>query len=342
MIEQSLHIPIYRRIANTYIDKINSQEYLPESRIDSITKIMRRHDVSRETAKRVIKVLIEEKLVTSIAGKGTFVNSCKKTKNVWGVVVPFYTSGVETLIENIYAEAQRNNSKLEYFLHYNNHNEEIRLLSHMIKEGYEAVIIIPNYDESLTAEFYRNVFAGNTKIVLADNTMAGSYFQYVIQSYDLGVKRAFDYLKLKDSGNYLLINEERWHGKNMVFELIEQTLRALIQSSGNSSLFTISHMNNIDADYIKENNITKVLSINDTNTIRFIGRLRQWGISVPEDLSIVSYGNTELTKYSNPPITVVDCNYSEMARQIASLIKEQDSRTTIQSVIQPKLIIRNS
>lgn len=246
------------------------------------------------------------------------------------------------LISNIYSEAKLRGKELSYYLHYNNPNEEIRVLGELIQKGYEAVIVVPNYDESYTSEFYRRVFAGNTNIILADNTMAGSYFNYVVQSYDLGVKRAFDYLIKQGEGNFLLINDDRWHGSNLVFELIERTLNTFIQIySPNSELFVISHMDDLNEDFIKRGGITKVLSIKDSNTIIFIGRLKQWGLYCSDRISIVSYGNTELTKYFSPAITAIDCNYGQMAQEIANLI-EDDVSENRQFIIQPKLIIRET
>ena len=63
-------VPIYKRLTDFYKSKIINQEYFPEQRIDSITRIMERHSVSRETAKLVLKKLIDEGLIISKAGKG--------------------------------------------------------------------------------------------------------------------------------------------------------------------------------------------------------------------------------------------------------------------------------
>ena len=171
---------------------------------------------------------------------------------------------------------ESNKKKLEYFLHYNNPNEEIRSVGQLIKKGYEAIIVVPNFDESKTGDFYRNLNPGNTRIVLADNTMAGSYFKYAIQSYDLGVKRAADYLTNNNSGNYMILNSERWQGKNLVFDLMRQTFQDLLETkSPRSKLHVISDINTLTRGFFIDNNIKGVLSVLDSLTIRLIGRLRK-------------------------------------------------------------------
>lgn len=335
------YLPIYQKVSNYYEDRILCQDYLPNQRIDSISRIMSRHKVSRETAKKVIKILVEKKLVISRAGKGTFVCPRTATIDVWGMVIPLYSSNIEQFISNVNELAVKNRKHLDFFLHYNNPEEEMRIVRNMIQEGYEAVIIVPNYDESLTSAFYKNLLAGNTKIVLADNTMAGSFFQYVIQSYDLGVKRAFEHLSKIEKGNFLLIGTEKWMGENLVFDLMEQTFWELIQKFQPHRSLYISHsINDVDDDFIKSKKITGILSLQDATSVRITRRLLMWGYSIPKDISIVSYGNTELLEYNEPAITTIRCRYREMAENIVSLIKGENEHQQV--VIQPHLVIRNT
>ena len=51
---------------------------------------------------------------------------------------------------------------------------------------------------------------GKSCLLLVDNTMSGSYFRYVIQSYDLGIKRAIDYLLVRTRRNLLFLRNEMW------------------------------------------------------------------------------------------------------------------------------------
>jgi len=66
-------ICIYKKLFDHYKSKIVNQEIKPGHQIDSITRIMQRHRVSRETSKLVLKMLIPKKLIISRAGKGSFV-----------------------------------------------------------------------------------------------------------------------------------------------------------------------------------------------------------------------------------------------------------------------------
>ena len=55
--------------------------------------------------------------------------------------------------------------------------------------------------------------------------MAGSSFSYVIQSYDLGVKRVVEYMAKKNKGNFLFVRDSSWRGLNLVAESMLETLK---------------------------------------------------------------------------------------------------------------------
>jgi len=340
----SSFVPIYRKLFESYKGKIVNQELKPGQQIDSITRIMQRHGVSRETAKLVLHMLIGERLIFSRAGKGSFVTPFAETKKIWGMVIPFYSSNMEQLITYLDHEAQERGRELTYFFGYNNPEEEIRLVGSMILDGYEAVIVVPNNDESLTAEFYRKLLFGNTSVVLVDNTMSGSYFKYVIQSYDLGVKRVIDYLVSKTNENLLLVKNESWKGRNLLYELMEQTFTNIVSVNyPNRKVFVISSMKEFNHDLITGNRIGGVLCCADTDAVRVIGRLQKWNIGIPDGISIVSYGNTELTEFFSPSITVIDCGYQDMAIQTALLIdKGNQAGPFEQHIILPRLIVRQT
>jgi DNA-binding LacI/PurR family transcriptional regulator len=337
-------IPIYQRLTNYYRHRILNHELQPGQPIDSINKIILKHQVSRETAKLVLKNLIDEKLILSKAGKGSFVTQIQQTNDQWGMIIPFFSPNIEQLITFFTIEAELRKRKLNYFFHYNNPKEEERLVGSMVMEGFEAIIIVPNYDESLTADFYRRLMAGNTSVVLVDNTMTGSFFRYVVQSYDLGVKRAIDYLVSRTDRNLLFLKNEIWKGRYLLDELMENTFRNIVTSGYSEKLvYVAENMKNLSRDFFRECGIGGVLCCSDADAVRLIGRLKNWRFRIPKDVSIINYGNTELTALFSPSITVIDCMYETMAKKTASLIDQGNKAGKYeQYVIEPQLIIRKT
>ena len=336
-------IPIYKRLTDYYRGRILTQDLQPGQRIDSINRIMERHRVSRETAKLVQDNLRKEKLIVSIPGKGSYITPQSEVKKVWGIIMPTFTSNIENLIIQLESEAMKRGRELIHYLTYNDSTEEEKLVGTMIRDGYEAVIIVPNSNETLTADFYRQLIPGQTQVILIDHTMAGSWFQYAIQSYDLGIRRAVDYLVSRNAGNLLLVQNDVWKGRDLLNELIEHTFRELVaQKAPDRKVHIVSNARGLRPEHIRKNNIGGILSCSDVDSIKVLGRLKNWGINIPGEVSLVSYGNTELTEFFEPSITVVDSNYSEMAKHTAHLIENMGDYIEKQYVIQPRLIIRDT
>ncbi|MBN2411730.1 GntR family transcriptional regulator [candidate division KSB1 bacterium] len=339
-------IPIYQQLYDFYKQAILTQEFPPGSRIDSINRIIGRFNVSRETAKMVLNKLAADKLILQKAGKGSFVADLGPRKAVWGVVVPFFSAQIDSLLTFLREFAFTAGKKMEHFIDYNNWQEEIRLVGTMIQQRYEAVIVVPTLDETKTADFYKHLVSGGTVVTLLDHTMAGSYFTYAIQSYDLGVKRAVQYLTDTNNGNLTFIKNGIWAGRNMVQELMEGTFKNFVeQETPDRKAFVLDNVQTVTPEFLTQNNITGIFCSDDADAIRIIGRLLQWHSRIPDDISVISYGNTDLAKYFTPKITSIDSHCRELAEKTADIIRQhlngQDVRYS-QYVIQPDLIIRDT
>ncbi|MFA9392195.1 MAG: substrate-binding domain-containing protein [Prolixibacteraceae bacterium] len=344
MMNNDHYQPIYKRLITYYRNRIQQQEYLPGDKIDSISRIMSRHSVSRDTAKLVLQKLNKEGWVMTITGRGTFVAPQTSINKAWAVIIPFYSSNMEHLLNCLNQEARQRNRAFSYFLHYNNYQEETRLVSTLIHDGYESVIIVPNYDESLTADFYSKLVPGLSNLILVDNTMAGSSFKYVIQSYELGIKRALEYLQQNGPCHILFVKNEIWKGKNLLNEYIENSLFAYAAKSHDTiTIITTGNASEVDKAFCEAHHIGGIICYNDINAATIVGKLLHQNVQIPDQISIVNYGNTELTKYFTPAITVVDCKYEALANQVGEIIdKGRNSSIYEQHVIQPELIIRET
>ena len=105
-------IPIYQQLFDFYKQAILTQEYPPGSRIDSINQIIDRFNVSRETAKLVLGKLAAEKMILQKPGKGSFVADLGPRKAVWGVIVPFFSAQIDSLLTYLGAFATKADKKL--------------------------------------------------------------------------------------------------------------------------------------------------------------------------------------------------------------------------------------
>lgn len=339
-------VPIYRRLIDEYKDAIIGRELRPGDRIDSINEIMRRHHVSRETAKLVLNTLADEGFILKRPGKGSFVADLSPRKKIWGVVLPFYSVQYEDLVHEIAQQAWSCGRQLRHFISYNNFEDELHLVGHLTRERYEAIVVVPTFDESRTSDFYRSLSNKETSVTLIDHTMAGSYFPYVIQSYDLGVQRGTRYLLEHTSGSIAFVRDGIWADRNLVQELMEGTFMTVMAEERPTVMpHLIDRANRINAAFVREYGVQGVFCCDDSDALRVVGQLREEGVDIPGEVRLVSYGNTHLARYFTPGITSLDPHNAEMAQKMGDILRkriEGEPTQFCQYVVQPELVVRDT
>jgi DNA-binding LacI/PurR family transcriptional regulator len=343
-IAQRSVMPVYQVILNQLRQAIIRQEYPPGGRIDSIHEIQKRFGVSRETAKLVLKKLSDERLIVQKPGKGSFVADLGALQPAWAGIVPYFSVQIEQLLTHLDRQAKIALRFIRLFVNDNQWEEEIKLVGALIQERIEAVIVVPTRDETRTAPFYRKLISGETVVTLLDHTMAGSYFTYAIQSYDLGVRRAVGYLLERTGGSLALVKNDMCSGRNMVYELMEETFRECVEEAGRKA-WVVERLADLESGAIQKRKVTGILCCDDLDAVRVLGRLKEWRLDVPKDVSLVSYGNTDLARYFTPAITSVDGHAEELVQKTIEIINAHRNREDTrfhQFVIQPTMVIRET
>jgi LacI family repressor for deo operon, udp, cdd, tsx, nupC, and nupG len=90
---------------------------------------------------------------------------------------------------------------------------------------------------------------------------------------------------------------------------------------------------------------TAIFSSNDRMAFGAIYALNEYGLRVPEDVSIVGYDDVEYSPYTNPPLTTVSQDFNKLGRLAAEYLLSliEDPQTPVhQRVLLPELIIRQS
>lgn len=84
----------------------------------------------------------------------------------------------------------------------------------------------------------------------------------------------------------------------------------------------------------------------DLTAVGVLRGLREAGLRVPEDVSLVGFDNTALAAHLQPPLTTVDHTVTEIGRlAVAFLLDRAEGRytgPTRQVIIQPQLVLRES
>jgi LacI family transcriptional regulator len=98
-------------------------------------------------------------------------------------------------------------------------------------------------------------------------------------------------------------------------------------------------------DVIMRNNTTAVFVANDMMTLGLLKRLKEEGIKVPEDLSIVSYDNTLNDFIIDLQLTSIEQNVSHLGKKACEVMLSviQNKQSELANIcLEPELIINNS
>lgn len=89
---------------------------------------------------------------------------------------------------------------------------------------------------------------------------------------------------------------------------------------------------------------TAILEINDFAAVGAMNCIQEHGFSVPEDISVVGYDNTQICSMVTPKLTSIDYNYDDFAEKLIATVEGIYSTSSLPplQLIEPSLIIRGS
>lgn len=94
----------------------------------------------------------------------------------------------------------------------------------------------------------------------------------------------------------------------------------------------------------RRTDMTAVIAVNDFTAMGVMKSLKEHGIRIPQDISVVSYDNTYMAEMVVPPLTSIDYNYEEFGRKLidTSIAMIEGRKKDTLRMVMPSLVIRES
>jgi len=213
-------------------------------------------------------------------------------------------------------------------------------------ENYHGVIILGNLEEKKLYSF----LSKNLNIILVDFSCDNPYVDSVVVNYKLGVKQALEYLLVLGHKKIGIISGRENTG-NM--DMRELYFRKFLQEK-----------NLLNENYIFYGDFTphggymaakEMLNLPDKPTAIFVSNdsmaigcykaIYELGLKIPEDISIVGFNNTSISRFMTPPLTTVNVSVEEMAETSLYLLKDRLKRNRKigkKVTISTELLVRES
>lgn len=229
------------------------------------------------------------------------------------------------------------------------------IYNYVLANPVEGVVVLGRFDQD-TLEFLKKHY---TNIIYAGvNSVNGGFDEVICDGYK-GAKAALNHLKdlghekigfvgyaQKDSGSKLIINEHRY--KAYVDFLDEQGWHLTKNNIVHTSLKSTEAYENMMAylkGQTKETLPTAFYCANDVTAIGAMKAIKEHGLKIPEDISIVGLDDIEMASFVSPALTTVHIKKEELGRTAVKILvdKIESNRTYPYRVDLPfELVVRHS
>jgi len=350
--------PKYQLLKEHIIQEIESRIYKPGDKILSENELAEKFNISRHTVRQAIGELVVEGWLCRVQGKGTFVgrklNEKGDKSRTIGVITTYLDDYIfPSIIRGIDGILSSKGYNIVLTCTYNQHDNERVALENLLRQNISGLIAeptksaIPNpnidlyhrfEDSGIPLLFIHGAYKQlDSSFIVEDDTEAG----YIAAKHliDEGHRKIGGIFKIDDiQGHY------RFSGFHKAL------LEAGISLSESKVLWFDTDDKHIklssdsgQLDFLLEQ-CTAVVCYNDQVSLRIIDFIRKKGLSVPEDLSIVSFDDSQLSVASEVKLTTVAHPKEVLgelaAKTIIDMISGSERHYNIK--IKPELVVRSS
>lgn len=219
--------------------------------------------------------------------------------------------------------------------------QEIELINSLAKQVDGLILASPRADEDKILE------AIGTKPVIVMNRKVGNLPSILVNNSN-GVIQVLDHLEALGHTTiaYAAGPEQSWSSNERVVEVRKQA-----ELRSHLNIVELGHFRPYlsggyqAADLAIAKKATALFAYNDLVALGALERLRQRGINVPTDMSVVGFDGVSLAELSFPTLTTVNLPLREFGRKAVDALTARlaDPQRTLQDLcIDVELFIRNS
>ncbi len=350
--------PKYMALYEWIKERIEDQTFKDGDKLISENTLCEKFEISRQTVRHAIGRLEQEGLVDRQRGSGTYIRIDNLQTNdptmTIGVITTYLDDYIfPSIINGIEEVLTQKGYSISLGLSRNKVENEKNLLNSLMQKGIDGLIVegtksaLPNPNLGIYKEFYKK----GIPVIFINGYYAELSPNYVVVDDVLGGKIATNYLVScghKKITGIFKYDDMQGHKRYKGFQESIYAAGIAIReedlmwfATDDSKIFD---QGNEAETLSKLKGVTGVVCYNDEIAIKLIRLLESHSIRVPEDISIVSFDDSNLATMSSVGITSVahpGKSLGEMAtKELLKIIKKEKNKS--QKVIKPQLIMRES
>lgn len=315
-ISSEKRVPIYLQIVDSVIDAIRRGNYKKGDRIYSINELSNEYFLARDTVQKAYNILHEKGIITSVKGKGYYINDVHLDTSFKVLLLFSKISNYKKQIYNAFVQTLGDKAIVDIKIHHFN----TKILKDLIENhlsDYDYFVIMPHfYDDPAEALKVIKSIPSEQLVILDQN----------IPYNDLKSPAVFqdfqnDIVEALENGVDLLRKYDKLF---LVYPKIVSYSPEIVQGfkkfcmQNNFKYEVLSEVT--DDTEVNEKEAYIVIEENDLCNI--IKKARDKGLQIGKNFGIISYNDSPLKEILLDGITVITTDHSKMGETAAQLILE--------------------
>jgi DNA-binding IscR family transcriptional regulator len=316
------------QIIASVTEAIRSGKIASGQAIPSINSTALKFGVARKTVVRAYDKLKRAGLIESRPKTGYFVINRKPNTKLKVLLIVHSFDGHWEVLYNDFRERTNGYCEIEIFFHHYN----IKVLELIVNRNVSDydLFIISSFNHPRIKSVVGRIPAYKVLLISRKDRLDDSY-NHIIQDFENGTYNALCEAK-KQIANYSKFNlaypEKEGHS---------DTLKDGFLKFCNEYSMNFETANTLSELEIKKGEAYLIISDNDLIYLLNVCKTRNWTLG--KDVGVLSYNETPLKQVIRDGISVVSCNFSMMADEMANFIRNQKS---VKKIIPIEFIKRNS
>ena len=351
--------PKYVQLKNYIKSIIENGDLGPGDRLYSENELAQRFNISRHTVRQAVGELVNENWLSRIQGSGTFVNQTIGTKKeksgIIGVVTTYLDDYIfPGIIKGIDSILSQEGYSIILGHTNNNLEREAVCLQNMLEKNVDGFIIEPTKSAlpNPNYQYYEEMKKKNCPCIFINGYYPSHEGSFIIEDDEMGgylaTRHLFELGHERLAGIFK-VDDIQGHGRYSGFvrahreegRVIPEDTITWYTTEDTQTLFT---QEGSGAMLSKIKKCTGLICYNDQITLKVIDLLRAEGLKVPDDISLISFDDSDLSNSGETRITTLAHPKDKLGERAAEALLEiiTGKHKTVREKIKPELIIRNS
>lgn len=314
--------PKYQKLVQWLKEQIHEGAFKPGDKLFSENKLCEMFGISRQTVRQAIGILESEGYLERHRGSGTYVtqntNAARaKTMNI-GVITTYVDDYIfPPIIRGIGKVLSKNGYSMQLSFTLNRVENETKALQDMMSRQVDGIIVEPTKSglPNPNIEVYRQIARQDVPLVFINayyQELQGLPFPHVaLDDRAAGKTATRSLIKAGHRDIAAFFQSDDLQGHLRYAGYLEALIESGIRMNARRVVwFATEDITSLfdDETRIRErmDGATAVVCYNDQIASRLTVFLKQQGVRVPEDISVVSVDNASLAEHTTPPLSSIN------------------------------------